>query len=166
MYLDDIIVDTIAIKDWPIPRGIKDLQAFLGTVGYYRQYLQNFATNAQSLHRLTAKGVQWTWRENKQMAFNKIKFGPTTVPILGYPNPNDACILGTDASDVGAVLSQIQGTERITVYLSQTLAPSEENYCVTRKELLAVGKAVKHFDHIFMARSFDYVPATDLHSCV
>ena len=50
------------------------------------------------------------------------------------------------AVGVGAVLSQIQeGKERVIAYYSKTLAPPERNYCVTRRELLAVVKAVKHF---------------------
>ena len=28
-----------AVKEWPRPQGVKQLQAFLGTVGYYRQYI-------------------------------------------------------------------------------------------------------------------------------
>ena len=67
--------------------------------------------------------------------------GCTSDPKLPY-------ILDTDASavGVGAVLSQIQeGKERVIAYYSKTLAPPERNYCVTRRELLAVVKAMKHF---------------------
>ena len=47
---------------------------------------------------------------------------------------------------VGAVLFQVQeGKERVIAYYSKTLAPPERNYCVTRRELLAVVKAMKHF---------------------
>ena len=47
---------------------------------------------------------------------------------------------------VGAVLFQVQeGKERVIAYYSKTLAPPEWNYCVTRQELLAVVKAMKHF---------------------
>jgi len=47
---------------------------------------------------------------------------------------------------VGAVLSQVQGgNEVVGAYYSKTLAVAEKNYCTTRKELLAVVKAVKHF---------------------
>ena len=47
----------VAVKEWPRPQGIKQLQAFLGTVGYYRQYIPGFGTVAQPLHRLTSKEV-------------------------------------------------------------------------------------------------------------
>ena len=47
---------------------------------------------------------------------------------------------------VEAVLSQIhEEKERVIAYYSKTLAPVERNYWVTRRELLAVVKAVKHF---------------------
>ena len=70
------------------------------------------------------------------------------APVLGYPDPKLQYILDTDASavEVGAVLTQVQdGEERVMAYYSKTLAPPECNYCVTRRELLAVVKAVKHF---------------------
>ena len=49
-----------AVKDWPRPQGIKQLQAFLKTLGYYRQHIKGFTTVAQPLHRLTSKEVGWS----------------------------------------------------------------------------------------------------------
>lgn len=47
---------------------------------------------------------------------------------------------------VGAALSQIQdGEEKVIEYYSKTLAPPERNDCITRKELLAVVRPMKHF---------------------
>jgi len=47
---------------------------------------------------------------------------------------------------VGAVLSQVQdGREVVVAYYSKALLAPEKNYCTTRRELLAVVKAVKHF---------------------
>lgn len=59
-------------------------------------------------------------------------------------------LLDTDASNygAGAVLSQIQmGEERVRVitYFSKSFSKSERNYYVTRRELLAIILAVKHF---------------------
>ena len=77
-----------------------------------------------------------------------MKDGLASAPVLGYPDPKLQYMLDTDASALGveAVLSQIQeGEERVITYYSNTLAPSEHNYCVTRQELLVVFNAVKHF---------------------
>jgi len=56
---------------------------------------------------------------------------------------------------VGAVLSQVQdGREVVVAYYSKALSAPEKNYCTTRKELLAVVKAVKHFRPYLYGRSF------------
>ena len=56
---------------------------------------------------------------------------------------------------VEAVLSQIQeGNERVVAYYSKTLSPAERNYCVTRRKLLAVIKAIKHFGPYLCGQKF------------
>jgi hypothetical protein len=81
----------------------------------------------------------------------------TTTPILTYPCPVEEFILDTDASNygIGAVLSQIQGgEERAIGYYSRSLNKAERNYCVTRKELLAVVAAVEHFHYYLYGQKF------------
>ena len=137
-----------AVRQWEAPKDVKALQAFLGTAGYYRQYLPDFATVAKPLTRLISGDNPWTWGTEEQVAFQRLKDDLVSAPVLGYPDPKLPYILDTDASavGVGAVLSQIQeGKERVIAYYSKTLAPPERNYCVTRRELLAVVKAMKHF---------------------
>ena len=46
-----------AMENWPPLENLKQLQAFLGTAGYYRQYLPDFTTVAKPLDQLTSKGV-------------------------------------------------------------------------------------------------------------
>jgi hypothetical protein len=59
--------------------------------------------------------------------------------------------LDTDASGfgLGAVLSQIgpDNKEHVIAFFSKALTKPERQYCVTRRELLAVLAAVKHFHH-------------------
>jgi len=79
------------------------------------------------------------------------------APTLAYPDPAKEYILDTNASDhsVAAVLSQVQGgNEVVEAYYSKTLAGAEQNYCTTRKELLAVVKVVKHFRPYLYGRTF------------
>jgi len=112
---------------------------------------------AQPLNRLTAKGVRWQWTQEEQQAFDHLKQRLMEAPILAYPDLAKEYILDTDASDhsVGAVLSQVQGGSKVVVaYYSKTLAAAEKNYCTTRKELLAVVKAVKHFWPYLYGRTF------------
>ncbi|GFT22330.1 retrovirus-related Pol polyprotein from transposon opus [Trichonephila clavipes] len=86
-----------------------------------------------------------------------LKEALTSSPILIYPQPDKPFILDTDASNesVGAVLSQeIDGQERVVAYWSKCLSKPERNYCVTRKELLAIVKAIEHFHHYLYGQKF------------
>lgn len=146
-----------AVADWLPPCDLSGLQSFLGTVGYYRQYVKDFATVAKPLTHLTAKNVRYQWTEECQNAFDVLKHALVSAPILSYPDASVEYILDTDASlvGIGAVLSQVQGgQERVVSYYSKTLAPVQRNYCVTRRELLAVVKAVTHFKPYLYGRQF------------
>ena len=71
----------------------------------------------------------------EQTAFQRLKNGLVSAPVLGYPNPKLPYILDTDARAVAAVLCQVQEEkERVIAYYSKILAPPplERNYCVTR----------------------------------
>ena len=73
----------------------------------------------------------------------------TTAPILAYPQQTGQFILDTDSSGwaAGAVLSQVQdGSEKVIGYFSKALSKTEQEYCVTRKELLAVVLALENFN--------------------
>ena len=145
------------VQGWTPPTTVKELQAFLGLAGYYRQYVPQFSTIAKPLHRLVGKEVEWEWTQECQEAFDALKCGLVEAPVLGYPDPKLPYILDTDASavGVGAVLSQIQdGKERVISYYSKTMDQHERNYCVTRKELLAVVMAVKQFKPYLYGRPF------------
>ena len=146
-----------AVADWPVPKNLTELQSFLGLTGYYRQYVEGFATKARPLTKLTGKNVKFYWTDECQDAFDSLKQALLTAPVLGYPDPALHYILDTDASlsGVGAVLSQVQnGNERVISYYSRALSPSQQNYCVTRRELLAVVKAVAHFRPYLYGKEF------------
>ena len=66
-------------------------------------------------------------------------------------------MLDTDASEqsIGAVLSQKQGgEEKVIAYVSHTYNRAEQNYCTTRKELLAVVYFMKQFPQYLLGYRF------------
>ena len=53
------------------------------------------------------------------------------------------------------MLSQVQnGEERVIAYYLKMLTIEEANYCTTRKEMLAIIKAIKHFRPYLLGRRF------------
>ncbi|GFX37059.1 retrovirus-related Pol polyprotein from transposon 17.6 [Trichonephila clavipes] len=146
-----------AVKDWYCPTDIHQLRSLLGLCTYYRKFVKNFSTIARPLHKLTEAKQKFIWTVDCNNAFNKLKDALTSSSILAYPEIGKQFILDTDASheSIGAVLSQeIDGQERVIAYFSKCLSKPERNYCVTRKELLAIVKAVKHFHPYLYGRRF------------
>lgn len=140
---------TNTVNLWPIPQSAKEVQQFLGLANYYRRFIKDFASLAKPLHRLTEKGRAFTWTQESDHAFNALKQKLTSAPILALPNWSKPFLLDTDASEtaIGAVLSQVHddGSEYVIAYASRLLSKQERNYCVTRKELLAVVTFLQHF---------------------
>jgi hypothetical protein len=146
-----------AITEWPIPCCVTEVRSFLGTASYYRKFVRNFAMIASPLHKLTQTGAQWAWGEEEQRSFDKLKVALSTAPVLPFPASTGQFVLDTDASDtgIGAVLSQvIDGKEMVLGYASRTLSKAERNYCVTRRELLAVIHFIRHFRPYLYAQHF------------
>jgi len=145
------------VKVWPTPLDVKEVRSFLGLASYYRRFVPTFAEIAAPLHALTAKSKQFDWTPSCDQAFVRLKYALISSPTLAMPNDADPFLLDTDACDVsiGAVLSQVQnGVERVIAYASRSLSKPKRNYCVTRKELLAIVCYTKTFRQYLLGRQF------------
>ena len=139
-----------AVKEWPTPRSVRELRSFLGLAQYYRKFIYFFSHRAKPLYQLLEKNKAFKWTSECQAAFQDLKDCLISAPILAYPYPEGQFVLDTDASGfaIGAVLSQEQeGELRVIAYGSRTLSKAQRNYCVTRRELLAVVAFLKYFRH-------------------
>ena len=146
-----------AVITWPTPTNKRDLRGFLGLCSYYRKFIKSFADVAGPLYALIEKETVFAWTDQCKEAFDELKRRLTTAPVLAYPTASGRFTLDTDASErgIGAVLSQEQnGQERVVAYFSRSLNRRERNYCVTRKELLAVVKATEKFHYYLYGQRF------------
>ena len=126
-------------------------------MSYYRRFIKGFADIAKVLHKLTEKSAKFLWTNECDIAFQSLKAALMTQPILSYPDMSKPFILDTDASGttLGAVLSQVhKDGEHVVAYFSKCLSKHERQYCITRKELLAVVESVKHFHHYLFGTEF------------
>ena len=147
-----------AVKTWPTPSTVTEVRSFVGLASYYRRFIKGFATIARPLHKLMEKEEGFQWTTECEESFRELKNRLVSAPVLGYPRPEGKFILDTDASGfgIGAVLSQEQdGQERVIAYGSRSLSKAERNYCVTRRELLAVVVFLKKFRQFLLGREFD-----------
>ena len=103
-----------AIKNWPTPTNVTEVQSFLGFMGYYHRFIPKFTQVARPLHELTSgenagkKKAAIKWDSRCQQAFDDLKTLCTTAPILVYANFTKPFKLHTDAcgTGLGAVLYQ------------------------------------------------------------
>ena len=145
------------VTEWPVPENVTEVRSFLGLCSYYRRFVAAFATIAAPLHALTSKARRFEWNQECQDAFEDLKKRLTSAPVLAMPLDEGRYYLDTDASygSIGAVLSQVQeGQEKVIAYASRTLNRPEQNYCVTRKELLAIVYYMKAFKQYLLGREF------------
>lgn len=156
-----------AIKNWPLPKNEKELRAFLGILGYYRKFIQDFAKIAKPLTQQLRKDESMQHTKDFISSFEKCKNILSSSQILIYPDFQKPFILTTDASKfaIGAVLSQGQiGKDKPIAFASRTLSKSEERYSTIEKELLAIDWACKYFRPYLFGRKFtlytDHKPLT------
>ena len=146
-----------AVRNYPTPRSVKEVRAFIGLAGYYRRHVRNFAEIAKPLTKLTKKDSPFEWGPEQQEAFVELKNELSQEPLLIYPDFSQPFIVACDASTkaVGAILSQVKdGAERPVAYCSRQLNSAESKYSITELELLAVIFAVKQFRCYLYGRQF------------
>ena len=153
------------IKDWPLPKTLKDLRSFLGKCNYYRSHFQNFALVASPLMS-HLKGASESSRkldlekDPKAVAsFEALKQLLMSPQLLAYPDfdSSEPFIVDTDYSHEGqgTVLSQIQdGVERPISFNARRLKPSESQYASHKGELLALIFAIDTYKFFLTGRKF------------
>ena len=145
-----------AIRNMSRPKTIKEVRAFLGTVGFYGKFIPNIAARRRPLNELLKKGVKFDWSPECEHTFNDLRMCLTSEPLLIRPNYNDIFVITTDASDyaIGAVLSNEKTTDRPIAYASRGLVGAERKYHTIEKELLAIVWAVEYFKHYIFGQRF------------
>ncbi|KAL0204031.1 hypothetical protein M9458_002049, partial [Cirrhinus mrigala] len=155
-----------AVRSWPLPTSLKQLQRFLGFANFYRRFIQGFSATAAPLTALTkpSRGDFQLTPEAIQ-AFKKLCHLFTTAPVLIHPNPAKPFVVEVDASDVGvgAVLSQRGPDEKLhpCSFFSRKFNPTQQRYGVGDRELLAIKWALEEWRHWLQGGSDLFTVWTD-----
>jgi len=134
------------IIEWPTPYQVRDIQAFLGFVNFYRQFIEGYSELTLPLTRLTKKNEPWAWTDCYRVAFDSLKTAFSMAPILTHWDPNLLVIVETDASDhaLVAIISTCTGQDiHPIVFYSRTFSSTKLNYDIHNKKLLTIFEAFK-----------------------
>jgi len=123
------------ILHWPEPNSVKELKSWLGFVGFYQNFIPNFAKLCSPFDDLLRKNRPYQWTEECRISFKKLQKAVSTQPVLGIPKLDGGkFILTIDASFNGleASLAQLQENKEVTItFWSKTLNAAQRNYCIT-----------------------------------
>ena len=77
------------------------MRTFLGLIGYYRQFMPNFASVAAPLTDLTKKSAPSSevWNDECEKALQALKDTLCFDPVLNSPDVKKGFIVQTNASD-------------------------------------------------------------------
>jgi len=139
-----------SILDYPVPRNPKDIQRFLGLIGFYRKFIPQFSEVAVPITSLLKKRVKFKWSDECQSAFEKLKALLIENSVLKAPDYKKSFSLQVDASDfgIGSVLLQEDeaGEIRPVAFFSRKLTDCQKNYSTIEKETLALLLSLQHFE--------------------
>ncbi len=88
----------------------KQVISFLVLIGFYRRFIKNFAKISKPLVALLSKDAKWTWEEDQQQAFERLKQALINAGSLHLPQQEGKFRIYTDysADAVSAILYQVQ----------------------------------------------------------
>ena len=149
---------TALIDNYPVPKNLKEVRAFVSLLSYYRKFVKNFAQIAKPLTCLLEKNAKFLWTTDCQKSFDSLKATLSKKTQLTLPDFSKPFILACDASalSIGAVLSQKgeDGTENPIAFASKVLSKTERNWSVTEREAYAIVWAVGYFRSFLLGHKF------------
>ncbi|XP_015163825.1 uncharacterized protein [Solanum tuberosum] len=141
------------IEKLPPPISVKGVRSFLGQAGFYRRFIKEFSKIALPLCKLLEKEVKFHFNDVCIALFQCLKEKLISTPIIIIPNWSESFELMCDVS--GMALGVVLGQKRKKLfypiyYARKTLNSAQQNYTITKQELLAVVYAIEKFRAYFL----------------
>ena len=143
------------ITEMTPPQTKQELQSFLGAVNYLQTFIPHLSLNTEPLHALLKKENCFTWDENTNTCFQKIKsqLQKALLRPLRYYNWTKLVTLQCDTSLKGLGTCIIQDGQPIA-FASKSLMDTKTHYANIKRELLAIVYGCEKFHMYLYSRTF------------
>ena len=137
------------------PQIKQELQSFLSAVNYLQTFVPHLSSNTEPLQAPLKKENCFTWDENSNTRFQKIKtlLQKALLRPLRYYDQSEPVTLQCDASLKGLGACIIQDRKPVA-FASKSLMDTETHYANIERELLAIVYGCKKFHTYLYGRTF------------
>ena len=139
---------------WERPNSVFEIRSFLGLMGYYRRFIEDFSLLAAPMTRLTRKEVRFEWSDLCEKAFQTLKRRLTSAPILIVLEMGQRYTVFCDASKDGLGCIFLK-SGRVVAYGSRQLKNHEQNYPTHDMDLATVVFALEIWRHYLYGEQFE-----------
>ena len=143
------------ISEMTPPQMKQELQSFLGAINYLQTFVPHLSSNTEPLRALLKKENCFTWDENTNTCFQKIKsqLQKALLRPLRFYDQTKPVTLQCDASLKGLGACIIQDRQPIA-FASKSLMDTETRYANIERELLAIVYGCEKFHTYLYGRTF------------
>lgn len=166
-----------AISDWAHPKSVGDVLAWLGFCNFYRQFIPGYSSLAAPFYELTKGKVvlsktgrrvmryaPFEWSDTLATAFNAMKAAFAKAHVLAHYDPFKPTVIETDASDfitAGVLSQEHDGVLKPVAFFSKKMSPTQWNYAIYDKELLAIVRCLEEWRPELMGLAESFTIKTD-----
>lgn len=148
-----------ALRRIRTPANASAVRSLLGCLGYFRQFIPDYAKTAEPLNRLLRKKTVFVWTLECEEAKEKL-INALVEATLSNPLEGDQLKLETDASATaigGALYCRAKEEDpwRPIEFLSKNLNPTQRNWPAHEREAYAIVHSLNKLDAFLRGKKFD-----------
>ncbi len=87
------------IRNWSIPKNMKDIRGFLDFINFYRNLIIGYGEIVGPFYILTKKDITFIWEQKKEDVFITFKGKVVKEPVIYDANPEKPYEIDIDISD-------------------------------------------------------------------
>jgi len=141
-----------AIIEMRSPTTIKEVQRLIGRLTAISRFLPKLAEQTQPIIQLLKKSTRFTWIDDCEQIFQKLKATLTSPLILHKPDTHQPLLVyitTTDYTVSAALVQEIEGTQHPVYFVSRTLQDPETTYQMVEKLALSLVHAARRLRPYF-----------------
>jgi len=149
-----------AIIEMRSPTSVKEVQRLIGRLTAISRFLSKLAEQIQPIIQLLKKSAKFTWNDDWEQIFQKLKTTLTSPLILHKPDAHQPLLVyitATDHNASAALVQDVGGNQHPAYFVSRTLQDPETRYQMVEKLALSLVHAARRLRPIKAQCLLDFV---------